>query len=140
MKTQQHPVVTIEEITVRVNDLELPDVEGVVAIERGGLTAGAIVAARLDCPLSRLRIEYRDDSNAPRHPSPRLVGTPELAAPPGARVLVVDDVSVSGVTLTKAAEALGGYSVTTLVLKGKADVVVFPDLAGCVTWPWSPVS
>ena len=52
------------------------------------------------------------------------------------RILLVDDVSVSGQTLATVQARLRNFTVTTLVLKGKADLVVFPQLATCVRWPW----
>jgi len=49
----------------------------------------------------------------------------------------VDDVSVTGKTLEKAKEVLGENKILTLVLKGRADLVLFPELEHCVKWPWS---
>jgi hypothetical protein len=31
---------------------------------------------------------------------------------------------------------LAGHEVTTLVMKGKADYVLFPEVRTCVQWPW----
>ncbi len=52
------------------------------------------------------------------------------------RILLVDDVSVSGQTLQAARELLMDYEVTTFVLKSKADLVAFPEIGECVVWPW----
>lgn len=52
------------------------------------------------------------------------------------RILLVDDVSVSGKTLQTAKELLSGHIVTTFTLKGKADLVLFPEIGDCVKWPW----
>jgi hypoxanthine phosphoribosyltransferase len=138
MSTAPKPVVSIEEVTERIRGLPLPDVDAVVAIERGGLTAGTIAASLLGRPLYRLRVEYRDDSNVPKFEDPQVVGSADFPIPSRGHVLVVDDVSVTGATLRSAAAALGGLTISTLVLKGDADLVAFPEIETCVTWPWTP--
>ncbi len=135
--TMARPFVPIEEITRRIEQLPLPEVDAVVAIERGGVAAGEIAAELLDRPISRLRLSYRDDENTPMFDHPRVIGDPGIPVPAGRHLLVVDDVSVSGATLRRAAEVLGEFSISTLVLKGTADFVAFPEIAGCVTWPWT---
>lgn len=57
----------------------------------------------------------------------------------GSKILLVDDVSVTGKTLEKVKKELYGYEVTTLVFKGKADHVLFPEIRTCVEWPWNAV-
>ena len=52
------------------------------------------------------------------------------------RILLVDDVSVSGKTMNAALEQLEGLNVRTLAMKGKADFVLFPEIKDCVKWPW----
>lgn len=47
--------------------------------------------------------------------------------------------SVTGKTLEKVKKELYGYEVTTLVFKGKADHVLFPEIRTCVEWPWNAV-
>jgi hypoxanthine phosphoribosyltransferase len=138
MSAPPKPVVSIQEVTDRIGRLPLPDVDAVVAIERGGLMAGTIAASLLGRPLYRLRLEYRDDSNAPKYEEPRLVGSASVPIPTGGHVLVVDDVSVTGATLRRAAAELHGLTISTLVLKGDADLVAFPEIETCVTWPWTP--
>jgi hypothetical protein len=44
---------------------------------------------------------------------------------------------MSGATLQCARAALADFTIHTLVLKGSADIVAFPELATCVSWPWS---
>ena len=51
-------------------------------------------------------------------------------------ILLVDDVSVSGVTLSLALSLLKDFEVFTFVLKGQADYVLFPEIKECVNWPW----
>jgi len=119
---------------------DLSRVDAVVAVARGGVVAGALVAYHLQVPLHVVRLQYRDDTNVPLAASPTLLGdVPDVA---GLHVLVVDDVSVSGATLRAICAALDAAASTTLVLKGRpgaADLVVFDDVPSCVRWPWGPV-
>lgn len=78
-------------------------------------------------------VNYRDDANRPRFAAPQLLGVVPLLPQ---RLLLVDDVSVSGQTLALAKQALGDRTVYTLVLKGHADIVLFPEIQSCVAWPW----
>lgn len=128
---------TFEEISARLHAAPLPQVDVVVGIARGGLVPASLVAHQLRVPLTVMRVNYRDDENKPR------AGMPKLLQPPGVdvtgkRVLLVDDVAVSGATLRFAAGLLTGADhITTLTLKGKADLVLFPEVSSCVNWPWS---
>ncbi len=127
-------------IAERLRTADLPpreEVDAVVAIARGGTVPGALVAYELGRPLRLLQMNYRDDDNTPRHEAPTpLADVPSVT---GQRILLVDDVSVSGATLSRARELLDAAHVTTLAFKGRpgaADVVLFPDVPGCVHWPW----
>ena len=95
----------------------------------------ALIAYQLERPLHILTLNYRDPDNTPRHPAPVVIDGADIQ-PAGASILLVDDVSVSGRTLTLARELLSGHHLTTLVLKGTADHVLFPEIASCVRWPW----
>ena len=78
------------------------------------------------------------DDNSPRYERPQLLGEFTLPSP-DRHLLLVDDVSVSGKTMALAKEVLADYQIVTLVMKGKADYVLFPEIAACVQWPWQPV-
>ena len=123
-------------ISSALSTIDVPDVDLVVGVARGGIVPASLLAFRLKRDLVVLPINYRDDENRPRHSTPRLGSQP--AIPDGVQsILLVDDVSVSGSTLDVAREILRPYDVTTLVLKGTADIVVFPEIRTCVNWPWS---
>ena len=123
------------QIVQRLKQCHLPDVDYVVGIGSGGIVPASLVAFHLERPLSILPINFRAPDNSPRHPAPQLLG--QLDLPANARhILLVDDVSVSGQTLSIAKQALAGYQITTLVMKGQADFVLFPEIAACVNWPW----
>ena len=119
----------------RIDQIRLPVIEHVVGIATGGIVPASLLAYRLGCSLSLIRINYRAEDNSPQLPAPHVLAS--FTPPVGVkRILLVDDVSVSGQTLEAAKELLKGYEVTTFVLKGKADLVAFPEIGECVVWPW----
>ena len=123
-----------DEVLSRLAKISLPDVDAVVAIERGGLVPGELAACMLGVPMGRIRISYRNDDNSIARPQPKVIRPPEV--PPGGRLLVVDDVSVTGATLRKATQTLSPRAATTLVMIGQADLVAFPEINSCVRWEW----
>lgn len=114
---------------------ELPAVDVVYGIARGGVVPAALVAYELERPLELLHINYRADDNTPQRDAPEVLAPARLPSP-GMRVLLVDDVAVTGRTLERARKVLAQAEVTTLAMKGRADVVLFPEVASCVVWPW----
>ena len=96
----------------------------------------AIIAFYLKVDLSIITINYRDENNDPRHETPTVINRPDELVPGGKKILLVDDVSVSGKTLQTASDLLAGNHIRTLTLKGKADYVLFPEIRDCVKWPW----
>ena len=127
---------SFEEIAARLQALTLPDVDVVYGIATGGIVPASLVAYRLGRPLELIAINFRREDNSPQRPAPHLL-TRARTPKPGARVLLVDDVAVTGQTLRLAQDAvLAGCTVTTLVMKGRADIVVFPEVGTCVAWPW----
>lgn len=133
------PLVTLREVEHRLGEIAFPAVDAVVAIERGGRVPGELISAILDRPLGLVRLAYRDDSNEVQHAEPKLLHRPAIPCPAGGHILLVDDVSASGATLRRAMRELSGFELTTFVLKGTADIVAFPELDACVTWPWTPL-
>ncbi len=129
--------IPLAEISRRVRMLTLPDVDIVVGIATGGTVASSIIAHQFEKPLVLLHINYRAADNSPRYEAPMLLrDAPRFS---GRRVLLVDDVSVTGATLDRAMDCLHDYQVTTLVLKGQGDIVLFPEITTCVNWPWSEI-
>ncbi len=83
-------------------------------------------------------LNYRGFDNAPIHSIPQL--SQPFSLPPGTKkILLVDDVVVSGKTLEAAKKLLAETEITTMALKGDADIVLFPDIQSCVQWPWNPI-
>lgn len=122
-------------IARRLKELTLPEVDAVVGIASGGVVPAAIIAYELELPLKLIAVNYRALDNTPRYAEPLLLQAPLLEVGMR-RMLLVDDVSVSGQTLALAKQALGERTVYTLVLKGHADIVLFPEFQRCVAWPW----
>lgn len=122
-------------ISSALKNFSLPAVDCVVGIAEGGIVPAALIAHQLGLPLRLLRINYRAVDNSPQRPAPTLLALVPLF-PVGGRVLLVDDVSVSGQTLELARSLLSEHEVITFTLKGMADFVLFPEIGSCVNWPW----
>jgi uncharacterized protein len=122
-------------ITERLKKVPLPPVDVVIGIGSGGIVPASIAAFHLGAELQVMVLNYRDEKNNPRFSEPKVLQKPGGGLH-GKRILLVDDVSVSGKTMNKALEQLKGLDVKTLALKGKADFVLFPEIKECVQWPW----
>jgi len=128
---------SFREISERLKQVELPETDLVIGIGSGGIVPAGIVAFHLNAELQVMVLNYRDELNNPRYEEPKVLEKPHGNLE-GKRVLLVDDVSVSGKTMNKALEQLEGLNVKTLAMKGKADYVLFPEIKDCVKWPWKP--
>jgi uncharacterized protein len=126
---------SFREISARLKQLDLPETDVVIGIGSGGLVPASVVAFHLNAELQVMVLNYRDEQNTPRYEEPKLLRKP-LGELEGKRILLVDDVSVSGKTMQAALAQLGGLNVKTLAMKGKADYILFPEIKDCVLWPW----
>jgi len=126
---------SFKEISERLKQMDLPDIDLVIGIGSGGVPPATFVAFYLNAELEVMTLNYRDENNNPRYDEPKVLYQP-LWNLKGKRILLVDDVSVSGKTINAALELLKGYNVKTLAMKGKADFVLFPEIKDCVKWPW----
>lgn len=123
------------EIANRIKAQSIPQIDLVVGIATGGTVPAALIAYELGKPLVMLYINYRAEDNSPLYDHPQLLALPtELK--PDQHILLVDDVSVTGKTLDFARSQLPQQQISTLVLKGVADIVLFPEVGHCVKWPW----
>jgi hypoxanthine phosphoribosyltransferase len=128
--------VSFTEISTRLRALTLPETDLVIGIGTGGIVPASLVAFHLKCELQIITLNYRDESNTPRYENPVVVNMPEMPSLRGKRMLLVDDVSVSGKTLNEALRYFEGLQIKTLTMKGRADYVLFPEIQDCVKWPW----
>jgi len=122
-------------ISRRLKSLSLPEIDYVVGIATGGIVPASLIAHQLDKPLALMHVQHRAEDNTPIYEPPRLVTSPNLPVD-ARRILLVDDVCVSGRTMQIAREALGDRDIITLVMKGTGDYVLFPEVTACVYWPW----
>ncbi len=130
---------SMDAINERLQAADYPTVDAVVGIQTGGRIPATLLSFHLSLPLYMLPINFRDENNEPRYGEPKVLAEVHKLPQAGARVLLVDDVAVSGATMDKARELLGGYAITTFALKGrpgKADIILFPEVRQCVHWPW----
>lgn len=131
-------ILSMEEVSKRIKEVVLPDFDIVVGIATGGTIAASLLAYKTGKPLKMIKLNFRDLENNPIYDEPKLLSvvSPKLS---DKRILLVDDVSVSGKTLDKAKSLLAESVITTFVLKGKADIVIFPEVNKCVFWPWDAI-
>ena len=128
---------SFKKITERLKTINFPPVDLVIGIGSGGVPAATMVAYHLNAELQVMTLNYRDEKNNPRYDDPKILSTPNWQLD-GKKILLVDDVSVSGKTMDEALKVLDGQDVKTFAMKGKADFVLFPEIKDCVKWPWKP--
>lgn len=113
-----------------------PELDGIVAISRGGLTLGHLLSDFLKVPISTITIQsYTDIQTA---------GVATLTAKLQSsikhkHILLVDDVSDSGKTLIRAVKYLhraGAANVTTVTMFYKPHSVFRPDYFAQITTDW----
>jgi adenine/guanine phosphoribosyltransferase-like PRPP-binding protein len=132
------PAIAFEVVSKKLRDTELPAADLVVGIGSGGIVPAAMTAHELQVPMVPLWLNYRDQNNKPRHSLPQLYQPFKIPFDVN-HILLIDDVVVSGKTLDAAMKLLPlNIRVTTLTLKGCADIVLFPEIESCVQWPWNP--
>jgi hypoxanthine phosphoribosyltransferase len=126
---------SMEDIMNRLKSFSFPEVDLVVGITTGASFPAQKIAAFLNLPVHYIQINFRFPDNTPKYTNPKLI---KMANIPShySKLLLVDDVSVTGKTLKCAVENLQDFTVYTFVLKGKADYVLFPEINTCVEWPW----
>lgn len=121
------------------NDLKsfrFPEADYVVGIATGGTYPAIMIAHQLGLPCRFIHLNFRDPDNTPIHEEPVILSGDIGDIPQDSRILLVDEVSVSGKTINKALQLLKDFHVRTFVLKGKGDFVLYPDIKTCVNWPW----
>ncbi len=132
----QKVALSFQEICSALENYDLPDTDIVIGIGRGGTVPACLVASKLGCDLLIVRVNYRDDDNKPVRIEPVFLEDLTFSFPPKTKVLLVDDVSVTGKTLEVVKARLNPFPVQTFVLKGRADHVLYPEIKVCVRWPW----
>lgn len=126
---------SFKEIRQRLNNISLPDFDLIIGIANGGTVPASLIAYLSGIEMRIIRINYRDEENNPLYESPKLITKLNYEVK-NLKLLIVDDVAVTGKTLEKASSFFQGNEIYTLVFKGKADYVLFPEINSCVNWPW----
>ncbi|MCI0714587.1 MAG: phosphoribosyltransferase [Chloroflexi bacterium] len=124
-----------EAINTRLKHIPFPEVDLVVGIATGGIVPASLVAHQLGKPMKLIHINYRDEANNPQRKQPILLKPLDLPNTP-CRILLVDDISLTGSTFAVAREQLKGHMVVTFAMKGQADFVAFPEIDDQIDWPW----
>ena len=123
------------DIVSRLRSINLPETDLIIGIASGGIVPASLLAYKLQKPMQLIHINYRDAQNKPKFAQPQLLENFQLEEVKR-RILLVDDVSVTGSTLNFVKNLLKNQQVWTFTLKGKADYVLFPEISSCVSWPW----
>jgi len=135
MSKEKFPI-SFKKISDAIYQFKFPEVDHVIGIATGGIYPAILIAHQLKIDFAFLHINYRNAENKPIYEEPRILLNPLKNLDKSKKILLVDEVSVSGKTMAKAKEILEGYEVITFVLKGIGDYVLFPDINSCVIWPW----
>lgn len=133
---EQKVNISFQTISRAIRAFPLPAADLVIGVGRGGIVPASLVAYQLQCDLKIVDVNHRDDDNHPLHDMPVFLSDfiPDFDS--DTRLLLIDDVSVTGKTLAVVKLKLKNFDVKTFVLKGKADFVLFPEIKTCVNWPW----
>jgi len=123
-------------ISKAIKEFPFPTTDLVIGIGSGGIVPASLVAHQLGVPLLIASVNYRDEKNQPKGEAPVFLSEFIVDFPNECHILLVDDVSVTGKTLELVRGMLKNYRTFTFVLKGKADLVLFPAIKSCVQWPW----
>ncbi|MBU1999232.1 MAG: phosphoribosyltransferase [Candidatus Omnitrophota bacterium] len=127
--------ISFKKISFELKKINIARFDLVVGIASGGIVPASLIAERIGADLKIIRINYRDEFNIPQRAEPVCLDKISVRSK-HSRILIVDDVSVTGKTLELARRLLKGSIIKTFVLKGKADYVLFPKIKACVRWPW----
>lgn len=126
--------ITFEQIIEKINNTNFEKFDLVVAIGKGGIIPGALIANRLNLDLKILWLNFRNEKNNPKYGKPKLVREFDFNLK-NKKILLVDDVSRTGKTLDTAKGLLKGNKIKTFVVNGKADCSLY-NLNDCIEWPW----
>src|SRR5690606_26983449 len=96
-------------ISAALHQFSFPETDLVIGIGRGGIVPASLVAHQLRCALHIVHVNYRNDDNQPVRFQPEFLHTFSPNLEKNMKILLVDDVSVTGKTLAIVKEKLAGY-------------------------------
>ncbi|MFH1618265.1 MAG: phosphoribosyltransferase, partial [Candidatus Margulisiibacteriota bacterium] len=120
------------QIRAKLKKIKFEDFDLVIAIGKGGVGPGKLVADYLKLPLKAIRMIFRDENHKPMYKNPKIGSRLKIK---DKKILLVDDVSRTGATLKKAKKYMKGNKVKSFVVNGKADYSLF-NFTECINWPW----
>lgn len=123
-----------EDILRKIKGINFEKIDLVVAIGKGGIVPGAIIANLLKKDFAVLWLNFRDATHTPIYNKPQLAKEIDFDYK-NKTVLLVDDVSRTGATLQKAKELLKTKT-KTFVINGKADYSLY-NFKLCLEFPWN---
>ena len=126
--------ITLLQILKQLKTINFPEFDIIVAVGRDGIMPASLLHHFLKTPVKVIWINYRDKQNKPIRKSPKL--TKPFPKIKNKRILLVDTISKTGKTLSKAKEILKDNKVSTFVINGKADYSLFHHKE-CIEWPWN---
>ena len=107
----------------------------IVAIARGGVVPGFLISKKMKTNLELLWLRFRDNENKPAYKNPKLIKKIDFNFK-GKKILLVDDVSRTGLTFRVAAKYLKGAKlIKTCAANGKADYCLYDE--ECFKFPWN---
>jgi uncharacterized protein len=123
-----------DEIIEKIKKIDFGTIDLVIAIGKGGIVPGGIIASLLNTDFKVIWLNFRDDCHTPKYKEPKLLKKIDFEFR-NRKILLVDDVARTGATLNKAKELLG-TDAKTFVVNGRADFSLY-DYKQCVEWPWN---
>ena len=126
---------SLHEIKKKIRQLPLNNnIDLIIGIAGGGIIPASIISKYFNLPLDFIWLNFRDEHHKPQRVHPELL-KPISFDFKNKRILLVDDRSNSGMTLTAAKALLKvAGSITTLVINGPADYSLFNE--DCFKMPW----
>ena len=135
-KDQNKMKISLDEIMDKIKSKLQNEYDIVVAISRGGILPGILISKFLNIPMEIIYLKLRDDNHKKVFEAPKVVKPFDINLT-GKKVILVDDVSNSNLTLNKAKELINSKNITTLVISGNADISLFGPHDRCIIWPWN---
>lgn len=135
MSKNEPKSISLDEIMIQIKLKLHKNFDAVVAISRGGILPGILASKFLDIPMEIIYLNLRDDNHKKKFETPKLL-KPFNQNFSNKRVLLVDDVSNSGLTIKSAKKYISYKEITTLVISGTADISLFGIHDRCIIWPW----
>lgn len=124
-----------EEINSKIKTIVFNEAfDMIVAIANGGVVPAALLNQRLQVPIELLKINYRDATQQPIYPSPKLLADVSFDVK-AKKILLVEDRVKTGATINYAKTLLREAAVVkTFAVNGKADYFLYDE--ACFNFPW----